>query len=283
MSRSDHNAFVITNASEILADCVQDLARIARAGAFRPVASEIGFSGVRDATEDLGRFGLPLPDGRVLVLRGKIDRLDVAEVDGKRTAIVLDYKTSVSGATFGWKKFQHGLDIQLPLYLLALLNTEGVRVDDVAGAFCVPIQVSPSSSSLGSRDKEAGKTARKAKGLFNGDYYRSLDPQAGSRWSRFYNFAVTKDKEQYAYYRDSGALEPEKFQAVLKLAREKVITLAGDIVRGEITVHPYRLGTETPCSNCDYKPVCRFDWQINDYRDLESGDKLAVIEKLKAS
>jgi ATP-dependent helicase/DNAse subunit B len=43
-------------------------------------------------------------------------------------------------------------------------------------------------------------------------------------------------------------------------------------------VHPYRLGTQVACSHCDFKAVCRFDWQINDYHFLDIKNKSDVIE-----
>jgi ATP-dependent helicase/DNAse subunit B len=33
----------------------------------------------------------------------------------------------------------------------------------------------------------------------------------------------------------------------------------------------------SPCSFCDYQALCRFDWQINDYRFLDAKGKLDVV------
>jgi ATP-dependent helicase/DNAse subunit B len=56
-----------------------------------------------------------------------------------------------------------------------------------------------------------------------------------------------------------------------------MVALAADIMAGRIAVHPYRLGTQTACSQCDYKAVCRFDWQVNDYNFLDAKSKTDVI------
>ncbi|MBI2560462.1 MAG: exodeoxyribonuclease V subunit gamma [Planctomycetes bacterium] len=50
-------------------------------------------------------------------LQGKIDRIDVAKVEGTLVGIVLDYKYSKNG--FNEEEFTQGLDLQLPIYLLA--------------------------------------------------------------------------------------------------------------------------------------------------------------------
>ena len=278
VQHSGHNAFIISHAANVLEEAVGDYARMIRAGSFRPALSEAAFGEIPDARENLGQFSLTLPNGRTLALRGKIDRLDVADVEGRKAALVIDYKTSGAGARFSWPEFYWGLDIQLPIYLLALCDTGTAWADATAGAFCVPIEQSPSSTSLRKLDQGADRSERKAKGLFNGEYAGHLDPDAGSRWSRFYNFAVTKDGP-YGHYASSGALKPNEFAAVLEHARMKIIALAGEIVAGRIDVHPYRIGTKAACANCDYKAVCRFDWQINDYNFLVSKGKLDIVGK----
>lgn len=283
VSRSDHNAFVITNAAEMLAECVGEIARMARAGAFRPVLSEVGFGNARDARETLGAFELPLPGGGVLTLSGKIDRLDVAEIDGRRIALVFDYKRTEAGSGFQWSQFYHGLNIQLPLYLLALSHAPKAPVDDVAGAFCLPIESAPAGATVEQIAQPSDSFRRKAKGLFNGEHYQDLDHDVQTGWSRLYNFSVTKGNGQYGRYATSGALNPADFERVLQFAQDKIVALAAEITAGRIDVHPYRLGTQTACAYCDFKAVCRFDWQVNDYNFLSPMNKLDVIASLKPS
>jgi ATP-dependent helicase/nuclease subunit B len=78
-------------------------------------------------------------------------------------------------------------------------------------------------------------------------------------------------------------LRPSDFEKVLKFTEGKIVELAGEILSGRIDVWPYRLGTESPCSFCKYKSVCRFDWQINDYNPLESLRKLAALNEMEAT
>ncbi len=74
--RSAHNAFIIESAGRVLEECTLGLCQMVRAGSFRPLLSEVELraSQVQEVGR-LGRFELPLPDGRVLSLDGKIDRL----------------------------------------------------------------------------------------------------------------------------------------------------------------------------------------------------------------
>ena len=61
------------------------------------------------------------------------------------------------------------------------------------------------------------------------------------------------------------------------------MALAGDIAAGRIDVYPYRLGTQTACAYCEFKAVCRFDWQINEYNPMNTKTKIDVIEALGGS
>jgi len=280
VSRRGYNEFVIESAAEVLEDCVLAISEMVRAGSFRPILSEISFGTAKDARDTLGECEFSLEDNRILTLEGKIDRLDVATIDGKETAIVFDYKRK--DTSFGWSRFYHGLDMQLPIYMLAIRNTAGTAARNVAGAFYVPIEVSPAKTTLNRLSQKTESFDYKAKGIFDGRFVQQLDG-AASRDSRFYNFYVTKDGQPYGSYANRGALKAVDFEKVLQFAEERIIQLAGDIASGEIDVRPYRLSQNSPCGYCKYKSVCRFDWQINDYNFLESVNKVQAIEAMGAN
>ena len=198
----------------------------------------------------------------------------LADVGDDKFTLVFDYKRRET--SFSWPEFYHGLDIQLPIYMLAVRNATDVGIRNVVGAFYMPIEISPKKAAL---DELSGRDNRfnyKTKGIFNGDFFRLLDR---SDSNKFYNFFVTKKGDQYGYDSISGALRPEVYEKVLTHTRHKIIQLAQEIVSGKIDVSPYRLSGGSPCSYCMYKPVCRFDWQINDYNFLESLSKSQVLER----
>jgi len=277
---SPHNAYIISSAAEALEDCVLAIAQMVRAGSFRPSFSEVTFGRVKDTDETLGKYELALPDSRLLSLDGKIDRLDIADIDNKRAAVVFDYKRK--DMSFSWSKFYYGLDMQLPLYMLAVRNAAGSKTKDVAGAFYMPVEVSPQTATLDEISKKTETFNYKAKGIFNGEYFQQLDSAVNSGWSKFYSFSITSKDEQYGNYNISGALRPDNFEQVLRFTERKILRLAEEILCGEISVRPYRLSGKSPCSYCKYNSVCRFDWQINDYNPLVSLGKSEVLEKMGA-
>jgi ATP-dependent helicase/nuclease subunit B len=211
----------------------------------------------------------------MLSLDGKIDRIDVADVKGKETAVVFDYKRRPR--SFSWSHLYYGLDMQLAIYMLAVLNASA-GCQQVAGAFYMPVEVSPERAALEEISSESEGLDYKAKGIFNGEFAEHLDRQA-SKDSSFYNFYVTKDGWPYGSYANRGALRPADFEKVLEFTEKKMVELARDILSGRIDVNPYRLNTQSACSYCKYKPVCRFDWQINDYKILQALSKTQLLEQ----
>ena len=275
VNRRGYNEFIIRSAGEILEDCVPAIAQMVRAGSFRPKRSEVAFGRVKDARETFGVCEFTFADHRVLSLNGKIDRLDVAHVDGEDVAIVFDYKRK--DKSFNWPQFYHGLDMQLPIYMLAVRNASDTNIDRIVGAFYMPIEISPKKAAFAEILEETERFNHKAKGIFNGHFFRQLDR---SDSNTFYNFFVTKKGDPFGYDNRSGALRPGIFETVLRFTEDKIVRLAGDIISGDIGAKPYRLNNVSPCRYCKYKSVCRFDWQINDYNFLESLNKSRVLSRI---
>jgi ATP-dependent helicase/nuclease subunit B len=280
-SRSFHNEYIIHSAGEMLEDCVLAIAQMVRAGSFRPSRSEVSFGKIEGAVESISGYEAGLSDKRVLSVHGKIDRLDIADVNGGKAAIVFDYKRS--GKSFSWAQLYYGLDMQLPIYMLAVgkAGDSENKIQEAAGAFYMPIEVRAAKSTLNELSKKTGRFNYKAKGIFNGEFAGQIDGLTSSGWSNFYSFRITPKEGQYGNYGTSSALRPGDFEKVLRFTEKKTIQLAEEILRGRIDVRPYRLSRKSPCSYCKYKPLCRFDWQINDYRPLESLGKIEVLKEME--
>ncbi len=279
IKRRPYNEFIINSACDTLRDFVPAMAQMIRAGSFRPRFSETAFGYVKENAGMLGDFEIKLPDNRVITLSGKIDRLDIAEKDNETKVVVFDYKRS--DKTFKWSEFYHGLDLQLPIYMLAARYAEESKFRNIVGAFFMPVEVRSKKTVFANLEKESFDY--KAKGIFDGNSFQQLDNTISSGWSKFYNFRITKDDGQFGNYDKSGSLKPDDFNKILEYAHNKIIVLAIKIISGKIDVSPYRLNNKSPCENCDYLSVCRFDWQINEYNYLETEGKMQVLENIGGS
>ncbi|MFA5239465.1 MAG: PD-(D/E)XK nuclease family protein, partial [Phycisphaerae bacterium] len=168
-------------------------------------------------------------------------------------------------------------------YMLAVKNASNPNFSSykALGAFYMPVEVSPVKSTIEKLSEKAGSFNYKAKGIFNGEVFQELDGVANSGWSRFYNFQISSKDGQYGNYGKSGVLRPVDFEKALKFTEKKIIQFSEEIFSGKVDVKPYRLNQNSPCSYCEYKSVCRFDWQVNEYNFLESSDKLKTLEKIQ--
>lgn len=271
-TRSKHNAYIICSAGQSLEAFVPAMAEMMRAGEFRAKISEAKFG---DADSNLGRCVLACDDGREVILNGLIDRLDVAKIDLQQAGLIFDYKST--GRSFKFYKFWYGIDLQLGIYLL-IVKAAGF---EPVGAFYVPVESSAEIAKFDELEKRVSKFDYKAYGIFFGEYAEHIDKTVQSGWSRYYNFGVSKNDGCYGYYASSGALRPPDFEKLLKFTEQKICSLTKEITQGKIVVYPYRLGTEIPCGWCKYRSVCRFDWQINDYHNLDILKKTDVLAKME--
>ena len=204
---------------------------------------------------------------------------DVADIDGKQTTAVFDYKRK--GKSFSWENLYYGLDMQLAIYLLALKNgsIRGKKVDSSAGAFYLPIEAKLKTGTLNKAEQKEEKFDYTTKGFLDGEYVTDLDNNAGSGWNKYYNFYMSKDGP-YGNFKTSGALKPGQLEKVLDMTRSRIAELAGFIFAGRINITPYRINKKSPCVYCPYDAVCRFDWQINRYNLLSPMNKELVLEMM---
>ncbi len=86
---------------------------------FKPSMFEAKFGGEECGTLKIGDVE---KDG--IEISGKIDRVDVSEVDGEKVGIIIDYKYGQT--EFSLTELEEGLDLQLPIYILALRDLFGV-------------------------------------------------------------------------------------------------------------------------------------------------------------
>jgi len=277
--RSRHNTYILDSATDILARAVADYAQMAKAGTFRQITSELAF-GKNAPLTSRGSFSTP---AAVKVgLKGIIDRIDCANINGRQVALIFDYKRRPQ--SFSWSRFYHALDMQLALYMLAVTDAQiaSRSIDSVAGAFYIPVETTPPKGTIADTKNEPDKFTRKAKGIFNGKFANNLDSKIEFGQSTFYNFRILKKEQSpYGHYGRSGAIKPAEFERLLEFAREKIIQTAEQIISGCIDITPYRLGMTSPCSRCDFRAVCKFDWQINDYNPLEQVNKEQVLKQAK--
>ncbi len=81
-------------------------------------------------SKDVNSIKLDLPSGESFYLNGRIDRVDKLNLDGETYLRIIDYKTG--SKKFDLNKFYNGLQMQLLVYLDALINNSENIVENQA-------------------------------------------------------------------------------------------------------------------------------------------------------
>lgn len=274
LRRADH--FALERLKKGLQAVVWALGEHARRGSFRPAGLELSFG----PDGPLPPLEVPLEDGRWAWVRGRIDRVDVAQAQGVRYARVIDYKSSAR--RFRLDRLLYGIDLQLAVYLAVLAaNAAGPLGGEPAGCLYQPV-----FDPLASVEEPPGpgedpwRKQLRAHGLIldDGVVPRLMDGEA-SGWSELVPLQFVKDGGLGA---KSSTADPKQMRALLDFTLQLVSRFAQRIVSGETTAAPYQFSNETPCRFCSFKPVCQFDRALGQtYRQLSPiQDKSFVWERI---
>jgi len=262
---------------EVLVESLGKLAGLLVAWAqqyqFDPQAAEVSF-GLKEGP--LPAWRINLDGGHALLLRGRIDRVDLCRIPetDETLGVVIDYKSSARelDATL----LHHGLELQLLAYLgaLAELDEAGAEFKAAAhvrpaGAFYVALRASGSSAPT--RDEEQGQRERvrregyQHRGRFDAAFLHRFD-QSGQTSGDQFKYA--KKKDGALRKRRNDALPTEEFQALVARIKEFLRRHGQAIYAGRVEVAPYRWRNETACDFCAYRSVCRFDAWTQSFRVL---------------
>ena len=224
---------------------------------------------------DLPAWRLPLGDGKYLVLRGKIDRVDLWRAPGtdEALAVIVDYKSS--GSKLDPIFMHHGMQLQLLSYLNALLHLPdpkkvfGVSRISPAGVFYVPLRARPDSGSTRmevlDRTAAVALSAYQHTGRFDGEAILHLDNRGLPKGDQF-KFSKKKDGEFSKV--GNEAMTPKAFKELLEKIAKDLRNHGERIFSGDVAAKPYRKGTDRACDWCECQAVCRFDSWIHPYNVL---------------
>jgi ATP-dependent helicase/nuclease subunit B len=224
--------------------------------------------------------------GREVLLRGYIDRVDLAELTDAALGIVIDYKRT-RNKSLDLSRVYHGVSLQLLGYLLVLAEhgqTLAGRPVEPVGAFYLSL-VDTYESVSHPREVEDGSrigTRRlMPRGLLNADRFDALDGHyTGRGRSEYYNLSRGTKDGALNYIDTSDAADGEIFGALLDHTRVRMGELADGIVDGDVSVNPYRLKGFSPCSWCSFNAVCRFEFGVNLPRYLSSLSRSTVFDRV---
>lgn len=248
----------------------------ARLGRFVPAAAEFAF-GYRRRPDAVVR--IKTPKGRDVLLRGKIDRVDVADLGDELLGMVIDYKRARS-RQLNPAEVYHGLALQLVGYLIALKQSG----DSLAGRPIRPVAalylpLLEPFKSVAHPDENKGKSYQ-CRGILDASALEVIDSSVRPGNDGGSKFVAAKLKNDGCPHSACDLAETQQISAVVSHVQRRMGELADAIMDGQIDIRPYRLNRRMPCTFCVYKPVCRYDLEMVECRHLESMRRGDVLERL---
>ncbi len=260
-------------------------------GDFLPYDYEIGFG----EKEKLPPIVLKLNNGEKLILRGKIDRVDILDQSENRFVKIIDYKSGEKEVSF--RDIYYGLQLQLFVYLDAFLQNNDFTVKHrmkPGGVFYFHIKdpmitVDKEMKPEEIRDILFREMRMNGLVLDNPDVIHGMDRQfqvsqegeLSSGSSAIIPISINKD----GTYKKGGAdiANEEQYDVLLNFAKKQAKQLGERIMLGEIAPRPYRKENKTPCTYCIYDSICTFEPMENTggYRDLKKISKEMFWEKVE--
>lgn len=273
----------------VLATAAKVLARHARYSSFRPAALELAFGvpAQNDAETALPPLAWKTRSGREVLLRGRIDRVDLArdDVDENSSAFrIFDYKSSKRDLDFS--QIDYGLSLQLPIYAAAVEKFSASLFGNAArpaGMFYLPIAQAWKTHFTPVAEDEATMAqvkAMRARGvLVNDDRllewmdWRVAKGEDSDLFGKVYN----KDQQ---VTKTAPVVTQETFQAMTRRALAHVEEFGDQILMGETAIAPAQVqGKQAACAYCPYGVICHLDLRVDGkkFRKLAKRDKDQVI------
>ena len=245
---------------------------IARSG-FQPLEYELAFGG----EGEFPPIKIELDSGEKVYLTGRIDRVDVLEGEDGTYIRVIDYKSG--NKDFCLSDVYHGLQIQLITYLDALWENGSGRFKQpvLPGGMLYftiddPIITNGKGLTVQEIEHEIMKKL-KMKGLLLADVklIKEMDREIDGS-SLIIPARINKGD---VLGKSSTVANAEQFGLLRSYVRNLLAKTAGEMLKGDVSISPYRKNSFTSCSYCDYSPVCQFDtgFADNRYRMLKDIDE----------
>lgn len=267
----------------ILTRAVDIISKQIKMGSFNPTGHEIDF-GVKG---DYPPIVINLPSGDKIELVGRIDRVDEFETEEGTYIRIIDYKSGNKG--FKLSDVYYGLQLQLLVYLDAILTNKEKYLEKgiFPGAVLYFRVYDPIISSEGELSSETIEKKilkeLKMRGLLLKDIkiIKEMDKELDNGYSLIIPAQIVKGSE--IGDKTSGATL-EQFELLRKYVRKIVITLCEDMLKGNISIVPYKKKKNTPCEHCKFAAVCQFDPSIRDNKykyldDKNNEDVWKLMEK----
>ncbi len=258
---TERNRYLLTRLGDSVFELVKHLAEEFSQSKFEPVAFEQEVNEFTDAPP----LKVELLDGTEIKVVGKIDRVDIAVIDGKKYVRVVDYKSG--NKKFALSDVYYGLNMQMLIYLFSIWKEGKGKYKDVfpAGVLYMPVISKYHTTERHSENIKAKKLEHyKMNGLLleDSEVLEAMDASGGIF------IPGTRSKNSFAKLSELGVLAQK--------VTDQLSNMAYSLMDGKIEAVPTVGGGFNQCQYCDYKNVCGFEDgdRIREKREVEREELL---------
>lgn len=254
--------YLANRLKRVLTRAVWLIAEHIKRSAFEPVGYELGFGD----GEKLPPIILELPSGEKMVLSGRIDRLDCLDTEEGKYFRIVDYKSG--SRNFKLEDVYYGLQLQLITYLDAVggsLETAYGKPVLPAGVLYFKLDdpiIQGSREATEEEIEEAIMKELKMKGLLLADVKLIKEMDTGIDGD---SLIIPARINKGDVLGRSSAATAEQFEIIKGHVRRLLRRLGEEILKGNISISPYRRKGITACTYCGYMSICQFDTRISGY------------------
>lgn len=225
--------FLISKISRSLKEVVYHLSQEFAQSEFKPTHCELAIG---------GENGIPLKfdysDGEILI-NGSIDRVD--EYNGY--VRIVDYKTGIK--TFKLPDILFGLNLQMLIYLYAVIRGKNIADKNAAGIFYMPSK------------RDLNNEGMAMNGLIQGNIDLVTAMEKENKGEYIPVLPVNKDgsisKTSTSYIQES------EFTKIFDYIEHLMQKTGDSISNGDIEIKPIDGRESSACDYCDFKSVCAFE------------------------
>lgn len=208
-------------------------------------------------------------DGNKVLLEGKIDRIDEFNYNGKKYFRIIDYKTG--GKEFNIGKIYAGIDMQLLLYLSAILNENkeykplGVFYQRLKGNLDIigmkEIDIDSDSEILNDY---------KMYGIINDDVdlYKYIDSEGIDERNVVDSFQYKYNGRAKFFNKKDNVVSEYFFEKLIEQNENNIKESIQRLFDGVIDLNPYKIGDEKSDKYSNYKTIHKNEGSLG-YRNLD--------------
>ncbi len=278
--------YMLRRLSRMSKRSVWALSKHVRQGDFEPAGFEVAFGDGSPLTA----IEVAVNEKQVFKLTGRIDRVDVAEVNGEHFIKIIDYKSG--NVKFDINDVYFGLQLQLLAYMDALVKNGR----EVFGAGTLSGHMRPGGVFYFHIDDpmiqtEEALTTEKLEALLLSSFKMSGLTVKDETVVRAIDREVNGHSGVLPVYltgngfgKASQAVSPQDFDHLRQFVGQKMQQVGQSLLGGDISIAPYKKADgSTGCDFCGFKAICQIEAMKdkNPFRPVARGKFDTVMENIR--